>query len=59
MEPGSTLVEQADLERVVSQFDQWGAAASNAILLLGEYFIHEALGSQWAQFPQLPAHSID
>ncbi|GAA6057367.1 hypothetical protein JCM3770_005728 [Rhodotorula araucariae] len=28
------------------QFDQWGAAAANAILLLGEYFINEALGSQ-------------
>ncbi|GAA6035870.1 hypothetical protein JCM8097_005747 [Rhodosporidiobolus ruineniae] len=28
------------------QYDQWGAAASNAIVLLGEYFVHEELGLQ-------------
>lgn len=29
-----------------SQFDQFGAAAANAILLLMEYFVHESLGAQ-------------
>ncbi|GAA5863028.1 hypothetical protein JCM1840_002441 [Sporobolomyces johnsonii] len=36
----------ACLDMQFYQFDQWGAAAANAILLLGEYFITEALGSQ-------------
>ncbi|GAA5904803.1 uncharacterized protein JCM6883_003912 [Sporobolomyces salmoneus] len=38
------LVATLDLQAY--QFDQFGAAASNAILLLMEYFIHESLGSQ-------------
>jgi hypothetical protein len=29
------------------QYDQWGAAAANAIVLLGEYFVHEELGLQY------------
>ncbi|TNY23010.1 hypothetical protein DMC30DRAFT_87484 [Rhodotorula diobovata] len=36
----------AVLDMQTYQFDQFGAAAANAILLLGEYFINEALGSQ-------------
>ncbi|GAA5866706.1 hypothetical protein JCM8547_002731 [Rhodosporidiobolus lusitaniae] len=28
------------------QYDQWGAAAANAIVLLGEYFVNEELGLQ-------------
>ncbi|KAG0658781.1 hypothetical protein C6P46_005646 [Rhodotorula mucilaginosa] len=36
----------AVLDMQAYQFDQYGAAAANAILLLGEYFINEALGPQ-------------
>ncbi|GAA5991835.1 hypothetical protein JCM10908_002228 [Rhodotorula pacifica] len=36
----------AVLDMQTYQFDQYGAAAANAILLLGEYFINEALGPQ-------------
>lgn len=36
----------AVLDMQTYQYDQYGAAAANAILLLGEYFITEALGSQ-------------
>ncbi|GAA5941684.1 uncharacterized protein JCM15063_002640 [Sporobolomyces koalae] len=36
----------ATLDMQAYQFDQFGAAAANAILLLMEYFIHEALGAQ-------------
>ncbi|GAA5926150.1 hypothetical protein JCM3775_005217 [Rhodotorula graminis] len=36
----------AVLDMQTYQFDQWGAAAANAILLLAELFINEALGSQ-------------
>ncbi|GAA6018485.1 hypothetical protein JCM11491_007014 [Sporobolomyces phaffii] len=36
----------ATLDMQAYQFDQFGAAAANAILLLMEYFIHESLGSQ-------------
>ncbi|GAA6007590.1 hypothetical protein JCM10207_006396 [Rhodosporidiobolus poonsookiae] len=34
------------LDMQAFQFDQWGAAAANAIVLLGEYFVNEELGSQ-------------
>ncbi|GAA5977964.1 hypothetical protein JCM5350_006282 [Sporobolomyces pararoseus] len=36
----------ATLDMQAYQFDQFGAAAANAILLLMEYFIHESLGAQ-------------
>ncbi|GAA6064092.1 hypothetical protein JCM10212_003450 [Sporobolomyces blumeae] len=44
----------ACLDMQAYQFDQFGAAAANAIVLLGEYFINEALGSQ----PALDLSSI-
>lgn len=39
------------------QFDQWGAAAANAIVLLGEYFVHEELGLQCVFFSFLTSSS--
>ncbi|GAA5872304.1 hypothetical protein JCM1840_004121 [Sporobolomyces johnsonii] len=36
----------AVLDMQTYQFDQWGAAAANAIILLGEYFVNEELGPQ-------------
>lgn len=36
----------ATLDMQAYQYDRWGAEAANAILLLGEYFIIEALGAQ-------------
>ncbi|BGP15471.1 hypothetical protein JCM10213v2_003450 [Rhodosporidiobolus nylandii] len=36
----------AVLDMQTYQYDQWGAAASNAIVLLGEYFVNEELGPQ-------------
>ncbi|GAA5950458.1 hypothetical protein JCM21900_004811 [Sporobolomyces salmonicolor] len=36
----------AVLDMQTYQFDQWGAAAANAIVLLGEYFVVEELGPQ-------------
>ncbi|CEQ43216.1 SPOSA6832_05123 [Sporobolomyces salmonicolor] len=37
----------AVLDMQTYQFDQWGAAAANAIVLLGEYFVVEELGPQY------------
>jgi hypothetical protein len=36
------------------QYDTWGAGAANAIVMLGEYFVHEELGLQCVSSLLLP-----